>query len=92
MIRVPPELPGSELVERGIRDLHQRAETIEALLVSINAPGLRTLGLKVEQAFDEPELRLYRQLSKIHGDGAHSQYNALLRRMVSYQRAAQCAR
>jgi len=88
----PPELPGSELVERGLRDLSRGAETIEALLVSINAPRLRALGLPVATPFDTPELRLYRQLAALHGAAAHSRYNALVRRMVSYQRAAECAR
>lgn len=85
-------LPGAELVERGVRDLEARAETIEALLVSVGAPGLRSLGFAVREPFEEPELRLYRHLAARHGAGAHARYNALLRRLVSFQRAAACAR
>lgn len=85
-------LPGAELVERGVRDLDVRAETIEALVVSLGAPGLRRLGIVVREPFEEPELRLYRHLAARHGAGAHARYNALLRRLVSFQRAAACAR
>lgn len=84
-------VPGAELVERGLRDLGQRVETVESLLVSIGAPGLRTLGLIVPDPFAEPELRLYRLLAARYGAGAHSRYNALLRRLVSFQRASACA-
>lgn len=85
-------LPGAELVERGLRDLDARAETVESLLVSLAAPGLRALGFTVREPFEEPELRLYRHLAARHGAGAHARYNALLRRLVSFQRAAACAK
>lgn len=85
-------LPGAELVERGVRDLDAGAETIEALLVSLGAPRLRALGFAVGEPVEEPELRLYRHLAARHGAGAHARYNALLRRLVSFQRAAACAR
>lgn len=88
----PDGLPGAELVEQGLRDLDERAETIESLLVSLGAPGLRTLGFVVREPFAEPELRLYRLLAAWHGDSAHSRYNTFLRRLVSYQRSAACAR
>lgn len=85
-------LPGAELVERGLDDLAARAETMEALLVSVGAPGLRAVGLAVPEPFEEPELRLYRHLAARYGAGAHARYNALRRRLVSFQRAAACAR
>ena len=88
----PPGLPGADLIERGLADLAGGAATVEALLVSIGAPRLRALGLLVPTPFEEPELRLYRLLSERYGAGAHSRYNALVRRVVSFQRAAQCAR
>ena len=87
----PHALPGEDLIEAGIRDLHDRRETIEALLVAIGAPRLRRLGLELpEQLPDNPEHRLYDLLSKDDSDSAHSRYNALLRRLVSYERAAEC--
>ncbi len=85
-------LPGAELVDKGLHDLHAGAETEESLLVSLAAPALRTIGLSVPDAISDPELRLYRMLARQHGDGAHSRYNALVRRIVSFRRAAACAR
>ena len=85
-------LPGTELVERGLRDLDRGAETVESLLVSLSAPGLRTLGLVVDEPFADAELRLYRLLAAGYGAGAHARYNALVRRIVSFQRAGACAR
>jgi hypothetical protein len=86
----PDALPGAELVERGLRDLDERAETVESLLVSLGAPRLRTLGFVVPEPWADPELRLYRLLAERHGAGAHARYNALLRRLVSFQRAGAC--
>lgn len=85
-------LPGNDLVERGIADLEAGQETAEALLVSIGAPRLRSLGIELPTAYDSPEHRLYRMLAEERGDGAHSAYNALIRRLVSFERAAQCVR
>lgn len=88
LVRHP--LPGAELVERGLRDLARGAETIEAVLVSIGAPRLRGLGFSVERPVAEPERRLYDMLAAENADSAHSRYNALIRRLVSYERAAEC--
>ena len=81
-------LPGEELVRKGIRDLAQRVESPESLLVSIGAPRLRRLGLAVVEPFASPEERLYELLRSAHGDSAHSRYNALVRRLVRFERAA----
>jgi hypothetical protein len=83
-------LPGAELVEQGLTDLARGAETVEGLLVSIGAPRLRALGFPVERAFPDPERRLYDRLASDDADSAHSRYNALIRRLVSYERAAEC--
>ena len=37
-----------------------------------------------------PEDRLYAKLSEADSDSAHSRYNALIRRLVSFERAAEC--
>lgn len=84
-------LPGAELVAQGLLDLTSGAETVESLLVSISAPRLRTLGFTVTSPFPDAELRLYELLATEHGTAAHSKYNALIRRVVSFQRAAACA-
>lgn len=86
-----PALPGAELISQGLEDLERGTESIEALLVSIAAPRLRSLGYSMGEGFPEPELGLYRLLAERYGDTAHSQYNALIRRIVSFQRAAACA-
>jgi hypothetical protein len=84
-------LPGEELVEAGLRDLRDGVESVESLLVSIGAPRLRELGFPVEAPFPEPELRLYERLHSEDPDAAHGRYNALVRRLVSFERAAECA-
>jgi hypothetical protein len=81
------QLPGADLIERGIADLQANHETKEALLVSIGAPRLRLLGVDVPQPIARPEHRLYELLAREEGDAAHSRYNALVRRLVSYERA-----
>jgi hypothetical protein len=84
--------PGGDLVQEGLADLARGAETVPALLVSIGAPRLRRLGLPVPQTtFFSPEMRLYEQLAEADSDSAHSRYNALVRRLVSFENAAECA-
>ena len=41
--------------------------------------------------FDSPELKLYERFAAEDADAAHSRYNALVRRLVSFERAAECA-
>ena len=84
-------LPGGDLIEKGLRDLASSRETVEALLVSIGAPRLRSAGLPVpDNAFADAERRLYELLAREDEDSAHSRYNALVRRLVSFEDAAEC--
>jgi len=85
-------LPGAELIDKGLADLARNEETVESLLVSIGSPKLRSLGVSVGPIFENPEHRLYALLGREHGNNAHGQYNALVRRLVSYERALACAR
>jgi hypothetical protein len=85
-------LPGGELVEKGLSDLAEGLETVESLLVSIGSPRLRSLGFDVPSPFDDAEERLYLLLARENPEGAHSRYNALVRRLVSFERAAESAR
>jgi hypothetical protein len=88
---VNPALPGSELIEAGLSDLREGRETIAALLVAIGSPRLRRIGLELpEQLPNDPEHRLYDLLASDDSDSAHSRYNALIRRLVSFERAAEC--
>jgi hypothetical protein len=85
------DLPGADLVTAGLDDLRRGDATVEALLVSIGATRLRAVGLEVPEPLPEPELSLYELLRREHGDDAHGRYNALVRRLVSFERAAECA-
>ena len=81
-----------ELIDKGLADLARSEETIESLLVSIGSPKRRDLGVSLGPAFDNPEHRLYALLGRVHGDDAHGKYNALVRLLVSYERALACVR
>jgi hypothetical protein len=86
-------LPGGDLISAGIQDLHDQRETIPALLVAIGAPKLRHLGLELPAWLpSNPEHRLYDLLSATEPDSAHSKYNALIRRLVSFERALPCVK
>jgi hypothetical protein len=82
--------PGADLVERGLEDLTSERDSIEALLVSIGAPRLEALGIAVPTPIRSPEHKLYARLAQEKANGAHSAYNALIRRLVSFERAAGC--
>jgi hypothetical protein len=84
-------LPGNDLIQSGIEDLKRGRESIPALLVSIGAPRLRRLGFALEKPIPSAEHRLYELLRPSDADAAHSRYNALIRRLVSFERAAECA-
>ena len=85
-------LPGYSLIQSGIDDLLRGVQSVPALLVSIGAPRLRRLGMPVPAStIPSAELRLYELLQQDCPDGAHSRYNALVRRLVSFERAAECA-
>lgn len=84
-------LPGGDLIEQGLADLARGVESIPSLLVEIGAPRLRRIGLDVpERSGPLPEHRLYELLAETDSDSAHSRYNALIRRLVSFERAAEC--
>lgn len=63
-----------------------------ALLVSIGAPRLTLLGVALPRTLPNAERSLYDLLGRDDPDAAHSRYNALVRRLVSFERALACAR
>lgn len=89
------KLPGEDLVTKGVADLSGGVSSIEALLVLIGAPRLRRLGVVIpipRKSPDSPEHALYEHLQSENAKDAHSRYNALIRRLVSYERALEkCA-
>jgi hypothetical protein len=84
-------LPGADLIARGLDDLGAGRESEAALLVAIGAPRLALLGLTIPPTPAHPEHRLYALLAQDDTDAAHSRYNALIRRLVSFERALACA-
>ncbi len=87
----PGGLPAAELIRQGAIDLDAGQESVEALLVSIGAPRLRSVGIELSTQIESPEHKLYALLASEKGNAAHSAYNALIRRLVSFERAAACA-
>ena len=90
MTRVPGELPGADLVGTGIEDLQRGEFTIEALLVTVGARRLRAAGLSVPEVRGwprVPEHALYDAIGRSGIADSHSRYNALIRRLVSFERA-----
>jgi hypothetical protein len=83
------KLPGQDLVTKGLQDLSQGVSSVEALLVLIGAPRLRRMGISIpvpKRLPDSPERALYFQLQNEDPRDVHSRYNALIRRLVSYER------
>jgi hypothetical protein len=84
--------PGGSLVREGLDDLAAGHTTVAAALVSIGAPRLMQLGIAVPDFLPGAEMELYRMLALGGEDSAHARYNALVRRLVSFERAVACAR
>jgi len=83
-------LPAADLVTRGLEDLEARRDTVEALLVAVAWPRLERAGLPVParaRELREAELLLYRELGKDPSCDAYARYGALLRELVSFERA-----
>ena len=85
------QLPGSEIIEEGLRDLSVGRYSVAALVVSIGEPRLRSLGIDVPRPLPNAEHELYLLLAGEDADAAHSRYNALVRRLVSFERSVACA-
>ena len=87
---VPLNLPGADLVSAGIEALRRGEATIEALLVMTGTRRMRAAGLDVPRGLplaQFPEHALYKAIAADHPDDAHSRYNALIRRLVSFEHA-----
>jgi len=82
-------LPGEDLVQQGLADLAHDRITDCSLLILIAAPRLRRLGIEIpDRPVPKPyEHQLYARLEERLGAGAHSHYNSLIRRIVSYAHA-----
>ena len=90
-MKLDSRLPAAALIESGMRSYRAGEVNIAALLVAIGRPRLCSLGFDLPAQpglCREPELALYRLLATQHGNGAHSRYNALIRSLVSFERAS----
>jgi hypothetical protein len=86
-------LPGEDLVRKGLADLSEGRDTVEACLVCVGAPRLGPLGFGPgPRVIPMAEHRMYELLALEDQDSAHSRYNALIRRLVSFERAAECVK
>ncbi len=77
---------------QGLEDLSKGLVSVPSLLVSIGAQRLARSGVEVPSPWPSPEERLYELLASEGSDTAHARYNALVRRLVSFERAVECAR
>lgn len=83
-------LPGAELIIQGIEELEAGKLSESALLVLIAVPRLSRLGicLTTRPAIScSYEHALYKLLEEKLGASAHSQFNSLIRRIVSFEHA-----
>jgi hypothetical protein len=89
MQTLDPAIPGSDLVTKGLADLAKNERTNESLLIHITHPALRFVGVEIpplQPLEKEAKLILYDRLCESHDNGAHSAYNALVRRVDSFCR------
>ncbi len=82
---IPSDLPGADLVDAGLSDLHAGRSTVPALLLlgaraRLAEDGIRLPVLGVEN----PERALYDLLDAEDPLGAPARYNALRQRLVSF--------
>jgi len=83
------DLPGADLVDRGVHDLACGRRSIEAFLVSRASARLRSCGVALGEPLPDADGGLYRLLAERDGTGAHAAYNALTRRLVAFMHAAE---
>lgn len=84
-------LPGFELVQRGLADLEAGRESVEGTLLRSASTRLATVGIKIPGGpLDDATTRLYMLVVDQVGEArAHSRYNALRRRLSSFLHAAE---
>ncbi|MFY8215316.1 MAG: hypothetical protein ACOVMP_01795 [Chthoniobacterales bacterium] len=83
------DLPGAELIEKGLLDHHAGERSIEACLVELASPRLVQAGL-LDAASEETdsETMLYALLQKqSEGRDVYPLYNSMVRRVVSFEHA-----
>jgi hypothetical protein len=81
-------LPGENLILKGLADLAEGRHTIETCLVRIASNRLARAGILFPGGLsaENAELDLYALLAPF-GNDAHSKYNALIRELISFEQA-----
>ena len=80
------DLPGADMVRRGIEERRQGSHSIEALLVSTMSARLGRYGflVPVEDLPGDRDLALY---AALEGRGGYRRYNAIRRELTSFMSA-----
>ena len=87
------DLPGYQILSRGLADLAANRLTQEALAVGVVAPRLRGDGLAVPAApVGSPKDSLWDLLESEVGADAHARYNAIIGRLLSFAAAYEALR
>ncbi|MEI6806021.1 MAG: hypothetical protein WCK49_05885 [Myxococcaceae bacterium] len=88
------ELPGEDLILKGLDDLAHGKKTVESLLICIASPRLEACGLRFTplELDDHAEIHLYKLLAQTNSDTAHARLNAYVRRLVSFENALEQTR
>jgi len=91
---ISSNFPGAEIVSQGLTDLAADRGSISSDAVAMAATRLRDAGITVPalRAGEPAAHRLYQRLRDEDARTAHSRYNAIVRRVVSFARAAEHAR
>jgi len=82
------DLPGAELVRKGLRDAELGNITPESLLLEVGKARLEACGIVVPPQLscqEDAELRLYRLLGALEPSDTYSAYRSLLRRFISFE-------
>lgn len=84
------QYPGGDLIKQGILDSQENRKTIFSCLIQIAFPTLSKMNILPSEIQllnqEDAELTLYRILKSETGD-AYSRYNALIRQLISFERA-----
>ena len=83
------DLPGEDIVRKGLSDLLEGLETVSSLLVASGLPRLKWNGLELSgvQIPSQPEQKLYTRLREDYPENAYAKYNSLMRELSSFSRA-----
>jgi len=81
--------PGGKIVQKGLLDLAQGNESIEAIAVCVARPRLIHLGFTVPEhpLTTSSEHRLYELMSEKFGEAGYAKYNAFIRLLASFLNA-----